>query len=192
MLIDAIKLSLENMGRKFTDLSKLEFNKIDRTYREKLIEQKVQERPFAYEFYHQFRKMWDSGSVLSIVSDDVVIQAEVNKRYQEIPELGKMPDFLLHKPGKTDKNFAVLEFKLASNYNQLEDDFKKLFKFRQELDYKFLIEVVIGEYSQLRSAIHHINELKSSNGEDIVIICFDTKIWKSNDFKIKYNMGNVV
>ncbi len=190
MLLNAIKLSLENMNRKFTDLSKLEFDEIDKTFRKKLIEQKIQERPFAYEFYHQFRKMWDSGSIVSIVSDEVVIQAEVNKRYQEIPECKKMPDFLLHKPDTTE-NFAVIEFKLASNYKQLKGDFKKLIKFRQKLDYTFLIEVVIGKDSELTTAINHINRLKTSNGEEIIVICFNTEIWKANDFKIKYDY-NVV
>lgn len=174
------------MNRKFTDLSKLKFDEIEQELKDKFIEQKIQERPFAYEFYHQFRKMWDCGSIVSIVSSDVVIQAEVNKRYQDIPELGKMPDFLLHKPG-TEDDFAVIEFKLASNYNQLEGDFKKLIKFWQKLHYEFLIEVVIGKDSELKTAINRINQLKTPRGKEIIIICFNTEIWKTNDFEIKYD-----
>ncbi len=59
MLINSIKLSLENMNRKFTDLSKLKFDEIEQELKNKFIEQKIQERPYAYEFYHQFRKMWE-------------------------------------------------------------------------------------------------------------------------------------
>lgn len=186
MLLNAIKLSLENMNRKFTDLSKLEFDEISEEFKKIVIEQKIQERPFAYEFYHQFRKMWDCGSIVSIVSSDLVIQAEVNKRYQNIPDCGKIPDFLLHKPG-THENFAVIEFKLASNQSELKDDFNKLFKFRTELGYTFIFEVILGKDDELTNVINHINQLRSSNGEEIIIICFNTTTWKANDFKIKYN-----
>ena len=175
------------MNRKFTDLSKLKFDEIEEGLKDKFIEQKIQERPFTYEFYHQFRKMWDSGSIVSIVSSDVVIQAEVNKIYQGIPECEKIPDFLLHKPSAAEKNYAVMEFKLASNHSQLKNDFNKLVKFRQILNYEFLIEVVIGKDSDLRTAINKINKLKTSSGDKIIIICFNTEIWKANDFEIKYD-----
>jgi len=54
-LIEVIKTALTKMDRKFTDLSRLEFDKISKELREKLEKQKIQERPFAYEFYHQLR-----------------------------------------------------------------------------------------------------------------------------------------
>ena len=184
MIISAIKLSLENMNRKFTDLSKLRFDEIGQKLKEKLQEQKIQERPFAYEFYHQFGKFWDSGSIMGIVSEDIVIQAEINKGYQQIPNLNKMPDFLLHKPS-TNKNFAVIEFKLASN-SGLESDFKKLVAFKQKLDYTYLIEVVIGQGNSLKTAKKRIKELNNSDGEEIIIIEFNTDSWRANNFRIKY------
>lgn len=82
------------MNRKFTDLSKLKFYEIESELKTKFIEQKILERPFAYEFYHQFRKRWDPGSIVSIVSSDVVIQAEVDKRYQNIPKLGDLAKYI--------------------------------------------------------------------------------------------------
>jgi len=54
-----IKLCLERMDRRFTDLSRLKFDEVSGELKEKLQEQKIQERPFAYEFYHQFRKFWE-------------------------------------------------------------------------------------------------------------------------------------
>jgi hypothetical protein len=191
MLIKAIKLSLENMNSKFTDLSRLQFDKINQTLIKKLKKQKIQERPFAYEFYHQFRKLWDSGCIIGLFSEDIVIQAEVDKGYQDIPNLDKIPDFLLHKPN-TDKNFAVIEFKLAFYKNifnsNIKEDFKKLVAFKQKLDYDYLIEVVIIEQeTQLKTAKEHIeNNLNNSEGEEIIIIEFDTKSWRANDYKIKY------
>lgn len=190
MLIKAIKLSLENMNGKFTDLSRLKFDQIDQILREKLQEQKIQERPFAYEFYHQFRKLWDSGCIIGLFSEDIVIQAEVSKKYQDIPNLNKIPDFLLHKPN-TDKNFAVIEFKLAfykTTFNSdIKEDFKKLVAFKQKLHYDHLIEVVIGQKTQLTTAKERIeNNLNDSDGEEIIIIEFDTKSWRANDYKIKY------
>ena len=190
MLIKAIKVSLENMNGKFTDLSRLQFDQINQTLREKLKKQKIQERPFAYEFYHQFRKLWDSGCIIGLFSEDIVIQAEVDKRYQGIPNLNKIPDFLLHKPN-TDKNFAVIEFKLAFYENtfnsDIKEDFKKLATFKQKLDYDYLIEVVIGQGTQLKTAKKRIeNNLNNSDGEEIIIIEFDTKSWRANDYKIKY------
>lgn len=190
MLIKAIKLSLENMNGKFTDLSRLKFDQIDQILREKLQEQKIQERPFAYEFYHQFRKLWDSGCIIGLFSEDIVIQAEVDKGYQDIPNLDKIPDFLLHKPN-TDKNFAVIEFKQAFYKNtfnsDIKEDFKKLVTFKQKLDYDYLIEVVIVQGTQLKTAKKHIeNNLNNSDGEEIIIIEFDTKSWRANDYKIKY------
>lgn len=190
MIVNAVKLCLENMNKKFVDLSRLKFDELDNRLKETLKEQKIQERPFAYEFYHQFRKLWDSGSILGIVSADVVIQAEVNKTYQEIPYLKKIPDFLLHKPNVPyEKNFAVIEFKMASNIAEIEKDFKKLVAFKKILGYKYLIEIIIGnekDKNSLKTAKEKIRRLNNSNGEEIILIEFNIDSWKASDYKIKY------
>lgn len=185
MIVEAIKLSLENMNKKFTDLSKLKFDEINQTLEKTLKEQKIQERPFAYEFYHQFRKLWDNGSISRNFSENIVVQAEINKRYQEIPNLNRIPDFLLHVPS-SNKNFAVIEFKLASNFREIKKDFKKLIGFKHRLNYKYLIEVIIGDEISLKNAEERINQVDMSEGEEIIIIEFDTKSWKAKDFEIKY------
>ena len=185
MIVNAVKLCLENMNKKFVDLSRLKFDELNNRLKETLQEQKIQERPFAYEFYHQFRKLWDSGSILGIVSEDVVSQAEVNKTYQEIPDLKKIPDFLLHKPN-ANENFAVIEFKLASNIDEIEKDFKKLIAFKCRLRYIYLIEIIIGDENSLRTAKERIRSLNNSDGEEIILIEFNTDSWEANDYKIKY------
>lgn len=184
MLINAICNSLENMNKKFTNLSRLRFDEIYGQLKEKIESQKIQERPFAYEFYHQFRKLWESGYILTVVPENIVIQAEVNKRYQNIPNLDKMPDFLLHRP-YSNQNFAVIEFKLASNCGQIKYDFDKLYEFKK-IGYEYVFEVVVGEKTQLSTAKQKINSICNHVGERIDIVEFDTELWRANHFKVKF------
>jgi len=185
-IVNAIKLCLENMNKKFVDLSRLKFDELNNRLKERFKKQKIQERPFAYEFYHQFRKLWESGFILEVISQDAVIQAEVNKTYQRIPDLEKIPDFLLHKPN-TNKNFAVIEFKLTSNIDEIEKDFKKLIAFKYELNYEYLIEIIIGDENSLKNAKERIySSLNDPNGEKIILIEFNTNSWRANDYEIKY------
>ena len=68
------------------------------------------ERPYAYEFYHQLRRLWprwpDRGRR--------IISGEVSKAsHNEFIKLGTkpIPDFLVHEPGLMDDNYAVIEIK---------------------------------------------------------------------------------
>ena len=74
---------------------------------------------------------------------------------------------------------------MASN-SGLESDFKKLVAFKQKLDYTYLIEVVIGQGNSLKTAKKRIKELNNSDGEEIIIIEFNTDSWRANNFRIKY------
>jgi len=190
LLIKGIEIVLENMEMKFTDLSRLKFNDVSQTLGEKLREQKIQERPFAYEFYHQLRILYDNGEIKEFIPNDIIPQAEVHKGYQAIPNLDRVPDFILHKPN-TDTNFAVIEFKLASNLRKIEDDFRKLILFKRigldySVKYEYLIEVVIGSKEELQKAVKHIERLHDLDGEEIIVIEFNTDSWKGNNFKIGY------
>jgi hypothetical protein len=185
MIVKIIKLCLEKMNKQFVNLSKLRFDEISGELKNILQEQKIQERPFVYEFYHQFRKMWDNEDIREILSEKVIIQAEVNKNYQGIPDLRKIPDILLHRPNTTE-NFAVIEFKLASNVAQIENDFKKLITFKRRLGYRYLIEILIGDKNSLRVARDRILSLDSPNGDEIILIEFNTDSWMANDSKIRY------
>lgn len=122
MLLEAIENALEKIDPCYCKLSQITYSQsgIDQY----LANEKYLERPFAYEFYHQFRKLIDEKS---IDLGGSIIQAEVDKRYQYLDGLGKIPDFILHAPNCTAKNLAVIEFKLASNNRKpLLDDMKKL------------------------------------------------------------------
>lgn len=169
MIIEAIETALTNIDPKYCELSKIDYPKLEMG--KYLAEQKYLERPFAYEFYHQLRKLLDEGR---FDFGSAVIQGEVDKRYQHLPGLGKIPDFILHAPHRTDNNLAVIEFNLASNYReQLEDDFKKLVEFKRQANYQYLVEVVIGNRNGLSAAWGTIGGLVSTEGEIITVIGYD-------------------
>jgi len=144
-----------------------------------IIKEKYLERPFAYEFYHQLRKLIDNGGV---DFGGPVIQAEVDKRYQHYFKNGKIPDFIIHVPN-TRQNLAVIEFKLATNLGSLEHDFEKLVEFKNNegLKYMHVIEVIIGNETSLRNAKRYIMGLNKSKLKGITIIEFNTDSWKVND-----------
>jgi len=93
MIIEAIKLALENMDQNYCKLSKKDYNEIEVTFKNQLKQEKYLERPIAYEFYHQLRKLIDINCV---DFGGPLIQAEVDKTYQHCFENGKMPDFIIH------------------------------------------------------------------------------------------------
>ncbi len=178
-IIEATKMALEKMDRNYCTLSQIDYSKVKKVPIEKLKNEKYLERPFAYEFYHQLRKLMDC-SVVDFGRR--IIQAEVDKRYQHCFEKGKIPDFIIHIPDRKDKNFAVLEFKLTSNIDNIEGDFEKLIEFRKnpELEYEHIVEVIIGNKASLKKAKNDIvTKLNDTKYNEITIIEFDTESWKA-------------
>jgi hypothetical protein len=204
----AVQTALSNMDPSFTNLSRIHFNNLPADVITRLKCEKVQERPFAYEFYHQFRKLWECGAVDLLGFGDTVIQAEVNKFYQNIPGLKKAPDFLVHKVGKLEGQYqvGVVEFKLADNvsscvvvrrkkYTEAQYDFEKLIVFRTILRYRYAIEVILGDTATLRKAEAHVNTLcdsaDSSREGLIYVIYFDTRDWSSTIQQVAYPKSNL-
>ena len=177
-VIEATIMALEKMPREYCTLSQIDYSKLDVPIIESAKKEKYLERPFAYEFYHQLRNLMDCGAVNF---GDCVIQAEVDKRYQHC--FGKIPDFIIHIQDKTDKNLAVLEFKLTSNLDKIRGDFDKLVKFKKYLEYEHIIEVVIGSESSLKVKNSQTVKQSNANYEEITIIEFDTDSWKAVDCK---------
>jgi len=184
MVILAIKTALENIDKNYCELSQIDYSmlRVNKSTKKYLEEEKYLERPFAYEFYHQLRKLIDSDDVNF---NGPVIQAEVDKRYQHCFENGKIPDFIIHVPN-TRKNLAVIELKLASNSGKLKDDLKKLVEFKnnQDLKYAFAIEIIIGNYSSLKKTKECILKMKKMKGEEITIIDYNTHTRKVKDWKV--------
>jgi hypothetical protein len=179
MVIEAIKNSLKKIDKEYCKLSQKDYTQAEFLAREKYLE-----RPFAYEFYHQLRKLMDCGEV---DFGGPIIQAEVSKEYQHCFINGKIPDFVIHLPNK-NKNLAVIEFKLATNPKGFEDDFKKLVEFKKNkyLEYDNAVEVVIGSGSELIKAKEKINQLNKSSGEEIIIIEFNTDSWDATESNIRF------
>jgi hypothetical protein len=180
VLITVIEQALENMDRDFVKLSRI----VDREISDEIIE-KYQERPFAYEFYHQLRKLIDEGRV---DLGGYFIQPEINKEYQHYLADGKIPDFIIHIPNAKKENLAVIEFKLATN-QYIEDDFKKLMDFKTAfyLKYDHAIAVIIGNETSLKKANNKLmNKLNNHNGKEIIIVWFNTDTWSADDMKYQY------
>ena len=184
MVILAIKTALENIDKNYCKLSQIDYAKleVDESTKKLLEVEKYLERPFAYEFYHQLRKLIDSGDV---TFDGPVIQAEVGKKYQHCFKNGKIPDFIIHEPN-TRKNLAVIELKLASNLRYLKNDLKKLVEFKNNpyLEYAFAIEIIIGNHFFLNKATECILGMEKTAGEEIIIIYYNTCSRKVEDRKI--------
>ncbi len=184
MVILAIKTALENIDENYCKLSQIDYSMLgaNESTIKILKKKKYLERPFAYEFYHQLRKLIDCGKVKF---GGPVIQAEVHKKYQQCFENGKIPDFIIHVPN-TRKNLAVIELKLATNTGKLKSDLKKLVEFKnnKELKYEFAIEIIIGNYAYLNKAKECILRMGKAKGEEITVIEYNTNSKKVEDWKI--------
>ncbi len=186
-IIEAIKLALEKMDKKYCRLSQIDYKKIQAmpsfiTY---ISEEKYLERPFAYEFYHQLRRLIDEGCV---DFGEKIIQSEVDKSYQHCFKNGKIPDFIIHLPN-SKRNLAVIEFKLATRKaKDIKIDFNKLLKFKtkQELNYENGVEVILGTNQALEILWADINNWNKIEGEEIIIVKFDTDSWKADHSVIQF------
>lgn len=186
-VIEAIKLALENMNQDYCKLSKKDYKNIEvsKPLIDYLKKEKYLERPIAYEFFHQLRRLMDEGGV---DFGGPIIQAEVDKRYQHCFEKGKMPDFIIHIPD-SKRNLAVIEFKLATRAKEdIKDDFIKIVKFKtnSDLKYSYGVEVLLGAKHSLENRRKDINEWNKTGGEEIIIIEFDTDSWKSDHSVIQF------
>ena len=182
-VIVAIETALEAMDKKYCTLSQTDYSAIYDVVKEPVSKHKYLERPVAYEFYHQLRKLIDEGIV---DLGGPIIHAEVDKRYQHCFVNGKIPDFIIHVPD-LGQNLAVIEFKLVTNISTIESDLEKLSEFEKNPHLKYLhgIEVVIGNTELLSKARESLNELCNSQYEEIVIVNFNTDIWQADHFLLK-------
>lgn len=186
MLVDAVKYALEKMDRRFLELSRLRFDPFTDELLHRLGEtpEKLLERPYAYEFYHQMRTLWDNRSELVASFADVVIQGEVDKGYQTIQGLDRIPDFLLHRPHSNDRNFAVIEVKLAAFANRIEQDFDKFVSFRNRRAYEHFVEIIVGHAAELQQVdVDRFNQV-GHRVVEVAVIFFNADTWQATDRRI--------
>lgn len=101
---------------------------------------KERERPFAREFYHQFRRLWDKALPVRLGLGHLVVQADPN------PPPGRQPDLLvwqLGERGDLDRPLAALCFVSGTNPAALDADGAALARFRAG-GYPVAVLVAIG------------------------------------------------
>ncbi|MHA1381822.1 MAG: hypothetical protein ACTSRG_25915 [Candidatus Helarchaeota archaeon] len=185
-LINFIKYSLTSMSEKFTDLSELRWEGVKEDLKKQLIEQKIQELPYIYEFFHQFRKYWSMQVMRKVFAKSAYIQPQINKQYQDIPDLKRIPDFLIHVPN-AETNIAAIELKLAQRKDVIQRDLNLLLNFKEKLGYQYLIEILVGNFNELEEARAFINDLDKDNGIEINIVMYNTEDHKADSFSIQYS-----
>src|SRR5947208_4202793 len=88
MILEMLTEAVRNLNWELVTLSRYQYRRRRPT---RLQHRPWQERTFAYELYHQLRILWDKYPKLQ---KKFVIQAEVRKAYQHIPDFDRMPDFI--------------------------------------------------------------------------------------------------
>ena len=150
-MIETLKAAVDKIEWKYVELSRQNYR--NTTEYTDLGAPHWLERPFAYEIYHQLRILWNAGAA----PRNCVIHAEVLKGYQHIKDINSMPDFLFHDPAPGGRSIAVVEIKLASNpKKEILADFMKLARFRKELRYEYLIEILIGSEHEIARSLDNI------------------------------------
>jgi hypothetical protein len=181
-IICMIKESLMNIPEHIVRLSTIVAQSLNDIKR-------FEERQFAYEFYHQFRKLQEKVNSKS----NRVMQPEVNKGYQNY-SMKSIPDFIFHIPDTND-NYVVIEFKLAKSKNQyIKKDIEKLIKFKTNVDlkYRFAIEVLIGNTKEIDKALNYLRKIsrKEGKGIEILILTLNTDYWKVKEEKFKFEKSD--
>jgi hypothetical protein len=185
-MINEIKTALENIDWQYVTLSRLRYD--DSITPVSFGNLHWLERPFAYEIYHQLRCLQKKTKF----DMKCVIHAEVLKTYQEIRNLKKMPDLLIHVPD-TERNLAVVEIKLASNTSkELRDDLDKLALFQRVLRYETLIEIVIGETNEFHLVHRVLDKVNADTGATINILFLSLDDHRIEHRSVKYREVNNV
>ncbi len=161
MLIDIVCEALRKVDPDLIQLSPLRYDG-----RSSVSYPKYQERTFAYEFYHQLRKLQEAErSELESVTQ----QGEVSKVYQGIPII---PDLLLHVPGQTTMNLAAFEFKLAEN-REVVEDLSKLQRMKRDFGYREAFMIILGSLSAAQEWLAIARTFRSPRGQEVHFIIYD-------------------
>ena len=118
----------------------------------------VRERYFCYEFYHQIRKIDEKQKLLD---DEIVISAEIHKQGYSSNYKNKIPDFIIHEPGKNN-NIAVIEVKGVIDARDIAKDFNTLSLFISDCGYSKGIFILFNHTLQeLKDKMDSIMEQKN-------------------------------
>ena len=147
------------------------------------------ERVFAYELYHQIRKIMESEPIHEryknvylngeAIKDDKFFEdlyenlSKISKDYSEENDNKRIPDLVLHKdPGGIEKEGQIYlaEIKMHKNKDALKDLFKLTCFMESKLNFDFYIFVYVGkDVNEFKDELKQIDSSKLS--KDIVCIC---------------------
>lgn len=103
---------------------------------------KLRERVYAYELYHQMRSKW--------TLKNLILNGEVDKKgHPRFPPSNEpQPDLIIHEPG-TENNLAVFEIKSSgAQKREIVEDLNKLHLFLESLHYERAIYLIYGTNSE--------------------------------------------
>lgn len=111
------------------------------------------ERVFCYELYHQLRL---------VLSDcyQYDLHGELDKRGHLLisQENQKIPDFLIHIPGKMNNNQVIIEIKNQISSSEIFEDLNKIISFIRDVDYNYGILLIYNHtYSETLNSLIKIN-----------------------------------
>ena len=80
------------------------------------------------------------------------------------------------KPKQIVKPLGQAEAKLASNHENLANDFQKLLEFKERFAYEHLIEAIVGDNEEWSKTENHLQEIYRPKYEQIRVITCSTTI----------------
>ena len=180
IFLNDLKKALENVSDSYMFYNQKDISDNEST--------KIEERIFAYELYHQFRKiMDDNNEYLSLyMSGEQVKHCNL---FQGEPLNGKnriIPDMVLHEKiaENNGKQVFYIEIKMFNNKALLEDLYKLTeLKKENKLHFKYYVFIVVG--MNKCELYNKINRRRNRTHIDGDIICFCFKDRKVDMFPIK-------
>jgi len=121
------------------------------------------ERVYCYELYHQLR---------NALRDDFPykLDGEMDKVGHPIIRGGEKPDFIVHVPGRMDRNLVVIEIKPITVENrELEKDINTLKRFLKEADYRHAIMLMYGDLERRSNIIKTAKNLIRNNNRILLV-----------------------
>lgn len=119
----------------------------------------------------------------NILTNDIIISAEIDKRGNSEINNDKIPDFIVHKPGSMDDNLLIIEVKGRMDIKGIAKDFDTLCLFTNKCNYMHGMFILFGySLSELKDKLPCIIEkavgtggVKTNKFEKIEILCKKSK-----------------
>lgn len=81
------------------------------------------ERVYCYELYHQMRKLWSTQNTFFLNGE---VDKQAHPLFQRLEAAGAKPDLLIHTPGDSAGNYAIIEVKHSLSDKGIRKDLQTL------------------------------------------------------------------